>query len=173
LGAGDKIARISDITSAIPTASVAAVRSSGVLDELDFKTIAAASPFILQPTSKVFTKGNICYVAIVMQLPAQVTAPVSVDGVNIIVATGLPLNPFGTNGEGGGILTVNTRHKRATQTNDAGSNRPYESSVGCISASGQLLIAGAYNLVGHPTLGYNEYITISGHYAITSVDAVP
>jgi hypothetical protein len=171
LGAGDKIARISDITSAIPTASVAAVRSSGVLDEIDFRTIVAVSPFVLLPVSKVWIKGCICYVGLCLQLPAQVTAPV-VEGLFQNLCSGLPANPANGSSEANGVLQVTSRYGRGTQTSELGVDLPFKTGVASVNAAGMLQLAGAYPLKGSLATGYIDYLTITGHYPITLLDSV-
>jgi hypothetical protein len=174
LTGADKIARISDLTSAIPAQSVAAVRSSGVLDEIDIQTIVAIAPFVLMPVSRVWLKGNICYVSISVKILAQTSASI-VAGIYIPICSGLPLNPANSTGveaEGNGTLLVTSRYSRATQTTDAGANIPFKSGVASIDAAGKLCLGGGFPLVGNPTAGYTDYLSITGHYPITLVDSI-
>jgi hypothetical protein len=179
LSGGDKLLRVSDFNSLLPAQSVAAVRASGILDEIDFKPIVAVAPFVLMPSSRVFTKGNICYISIIVQLLALATAPNVSYGIEL--CTGLPPCPLnGTTFEGeNGLLIAMSRFGRATLTTtriaaDAVSLSAFKTGVAEVSASGTLRLAGSGPpMLGNATAGYNDYITISGHYPISLVDAVP
>jgi hypothetical protein len=170
---GDKIARISDILTEMssPTTGVPSiVKSSGVLDEIDFKPIVAVAPFVLMPVSRVWTKGNICYVSICLQVNPQTTFT-NTDAVGVNCVSGLPPNPLnspGANVESNAILLAVSRWRRGTIN-----NVPFVATVAEVSAAGILHLATDYPLVGNAVAGYVDFLTISGHYPISLVDAVP
>jgi hypothetical protein len=170
LSGGDKLLRVSDFNSLLPAQSVAAVKTSGILDEIDFKTIAAVAPFVLMPVSRVWTKGNICYVSICLQINPQTTFT-NTDTVGVNCVSGLPANPLNSPGaavESNAILLAVSRWRRGTIN-----NVPFVATVAEVSAAGILHLATDYPLVGHPSAGYADFLTISGHYPISLVDAVP
>jgi hypothetical protein len=167
LSGGDKLLRVSDFNNLLPAASVAAVKTSGVLDEIDFKPIVAVAPFALMPVSRVWTKGNICYVSICLLINPQTTFA-NDTGIGSTCVSGLPANPASAGGEGNGVLIAVSRWKRATVNGN-----PFIATVCDVSAAGKIILAHDYPLVGNPSTGYTDFLTISGHYTISLVDAVP
>jgi hypothetical protein len=179
LSDGDKLLRVSDFNSLLPAQSVTAVRTSGILDEIDYKPIVEVAPFTLMPSSRVFTKGNICYVSVIVRLLALATAPNVSFGIEL--CTGLPPCPLnGTTFEGeNGLLIAMSRFGRATLTTtriaaDTMSLSAFKTGVAEVSSGGTLRLANLGSpMLGNATAAYTDFITISGHYPLSLTDAVP
>lgn len=182
LQAGDYIAKITDIGASMRdtnTGVVSIVKTAGILDDVNLLTLTAVAPFLVMPISRAWIKGNICYVSIVVALPAQVVAPVT-GGLHVDICSGLPANPAGGAAEDTGIITAIFRYYRVSFPNTAalaGEGTPataVKASVAAVSAGGVLQLSNSgYPMNGNATTGYAEYITISGHYPITLTDSTP
>ncbi len=145
------------------------IKNSGILNENNLIPVVANAPLSIG-RNHVWVKGNICYVNLVIVIPAQVSIPGDPNhptAFGVKLCSGMPLMPGNTALENDGGLIAVLKYGRA-KFNDT-------LTIGvCQVAGGDLLLGtGGGNLIGSPNAGYTDFLTVSGHYLTNITDSTP